>query len=171
MESAVAKWVRERCDSAGDSVEEHLKRKREMLGRESMKGQGGEGNIQEKQKIVRSPVGKEGSEGLKGMFKEMREEIREGLRVVKQEIREVAEGQKEAMRMEIERMKEDLEKREERWNKKKGEIKEKIKRMERELEGLMVESSVNGGVEEGGVRGRWEGRRKIKGKRGIGGKE
>lgn len=36
MESRMKKLGRKRCDNAGNSVKKHFKRKREMLGRESL---------------------------------------------------------------------------------------------------------------------------------------
>lgn len=38
--------------------------------------------------MMRSPVGKKGSEGVQEMFRELREELREGLKGVRKELRE-----------------------------------------------------------------------------------
>lgn len=90
-----ARAGRERYDSAGDSIEGHIKRKRELLKRDSIEKEGGEAEIfKRSRKMVRSPGAKEMKEELKGMINEMREEIREELRDVIGEFRKVAEGQR-----------------------------------------------------------------------------
>jgi len=152
-----------RSESESDDTVEQMKRKREMLGRDSLEGEIKLANIFKKSnRTARSPVRKEGDGEWKEMFKEMREEIREGLKGVRQDIREVAETQKEAMRKEMERMKEELRKREEMWNKEKRELKERIERIEQELKGIKMgegERERDGEEEEG--REGW--RRKIEG--------
>lgn len=56
MESRTKKLGRERCNSAGDSVKEHFKRKGEMLGRESLRGGKEELEMfKRSKKTVRSP--------------------------------------------------------------------------------------------------------------------
>jgi len=128
-----------RSESEGDDAGEQMKRKREMLGRDSLEGELKLADIFKKSnRTARSPLRKEGDGDWKEMFKEMREEIREGLKGVRQDIREVAETQKEAMRKEMERIKEELRKREEVWNKEKKELKERIERMEQELKGFKM---------------------------------
>lgn len=109
------KLGRERCDSAGDSVEEHMKRKREMLGRESLGGEREEMEVfKRSKKTVKSPKEGEAIREWRKMLREMEEEIKEGIEGVRKEIREIAEGQREAMRTEIEEMRKDLRRREDR---------------------------------------------------------
>lgn len=96
MEKAKGKWIRKRSDSAENSVEEHLKRKRKMLGKKSIEREEGLADIfRRSKKVATSPGRKEKKkEGkgvdLKGMLKKMGEELREGLRKIRQEIREAS---------------------------------------------------------------------------------
>lgn len=156
MEGVRERLGRERSDSAGDSVKEHLKRKREMLGRDSLEGERGLADIfKRSKKVLRSPGGKQGREDLRGMLKElkeMKEEMKEGLKGVRREIREEAEGQKKAMKREIDGMKEELRKREEDWKRESEEMEERIEKLERGLEGLKVDIRRNGEERAGGMR-------------------
>jgi len=147
----------ERRGSMGD-MEEMLKKKWEAT---EGKGDGNkgeeEGGFKRSNKTVRSPVEKGGGEDLGRMMREIKREMREGIRGVKEEIREMAREQKEVLREEIEKMKEDLRDREERWNREKKDIQEKIERMEKEIEELKVEGRVRGKEgEEREVKGRKE---------------
>jgi len=88
-----------RSDSERDSAVEQMKRKKEMLGRESLEGKLKLAEIFKKSnRTTRLPLRKEGDGDWKEMFKEMREEMRKGLKGVRQDIREVAETQKEEMK-------------------------------------------------------------------------
>lgn len=131
---------RERCDSVGDSgdnMEEHVKRKREVLGeKEKWEGER-EAIFRKSRKVGRSPMKTTEERGWKEVLKEMREEWRGGIMKVKQQIKEVAKGQKEMMKLEVERMKEMLREREESWGRERREIKEKLERMKLEMKSLM----------------------------------
>jgi len=59
-------------------------------------------------KISRSPAEKRNKEDLRGILKELGQEMREGLKGVKEEISEMAKEQKEALREKTEKMKENL---------------------------------------------------------------
>lgn len=55
MDNVREKLGRERCDSAGNNVEEHMKRKREMMGKNSLEGERRLVNIfKRNKKMVRS---------------------------------------------------------------------------------------------------------------------
>ncbi|XP_011641670.1 DNA ligase 1-like [Pogonomyrmex barbatus] len=141
MEKTLARVDRERSDSLEKSLEEQMKRKREVLGNDSVD----EAEIfKRSKKLGRLPIGKGWNEELKELVRELKEEVKEGLKEVKEEIKEIADAQKEAVRIEVEKMKENLKMREKRWNKEREELKEKIEKMEWELEGLKIER-----IEEG----------------------
>ncbi|KYN29873.1 hypothetical protein ALC57_00672 [Trachymyrmex cornetzi] len=95
-------------------------------------------------------------------LKEMRVEMREGLKGMSKEIREVAEGQKEWMRKEMEKVKEELRVKEEKWQREKGEMLERLKVLEGELGKMKVgtgERKGEGGEErEGGKLEKGEGK-------------
>jgi len=114
MANTLERLRKGRSKSEDDDAVEQMKRKREMLGRDSLEGELKLAEIFKKSnRTARSPLRKERNGDWKEMIKEMREEIREALKGVKKDIREVAETQKEAMRKEMEKMKEELRKREE----------------------------------------------------------
>ncbi|XP_011706307.1 PREDICTED: golgin subfamily A member 6-like protein 22, partial [Wasmannia auropunctata] len=134
---------------------EEAKRKREQIGRDSLEGEGAEVAFKRSNKTVRSPGEEEGKGELKELLWGWKEEMKREMRGVREEIGRVAEGQKEAMRKEIEKMKEELRVREERWDREREEFREKIERIERELEGLKIEKG-EGGKDIGKVQGERE---------------
>lgn len=134
MERVIEKPERGRSDSIGDSAVENAKRKREMLGRDSLDNETGLADIfKRSNKLVRSPGGNEED---RKMLSEMREEIGEGMKCLSREIREVARDQKEMVRLEIEKMREEMRIREEGWRKEREEMREKMERLEIEIEKL-----------------------------------
>lgn len=184
IDRAIGGLGRERSDSVGDSVEERVKRKRELLGRDSGEGEKGLADIfKRSKKIMRSPERKEERMEEEGdnLLREIREELGIGLRKLSKEIKEVARDQKEMMREEIERMKEELNRREDSWQKERREIREEVKKLKQELEELRKEKSkavegkgkeivgVTSEVEEriGRMERLWEGREREERKKNV----
>lgn len=143
MANTAGRLGRERRGSMGD-IEEHFKRKRNEEEEDIFK---------KSRKVGRSPTGKEEGGLMKEMFRELREELREGLKGVREEIREVAEGQKDAMRKEVEKMKDDLKVREEKWNREREEMRGRIQELERVVEGMKLEKEKGGGEGQSGEGG------------------
>ncbi|XP_036144955.1 golgin subfamily A member 6-like protein 6 [Monomorium pharaonis] len=146
---------RERSDSVGSasSTEDQLKRKRELLGRDSLERDRGLADIfKRSKKVMRSSEGKEGGsveeEVWKTMLKEIRVELGEGLRQLSKEIKEVADNQKEIIKMEIEELKEELKRREECWQKERRELREELKKLERAEEMKKERRNVEEGEEK-----------------------
>lgn len=75
-------------------MEEQAKRKRELLGEESFEWKEEE-IFKKRKKMIRSPVRERGGkEEMIGSFKELAEEMREGIRGVRKEIKKMASEQK-----------------------------------------------------------------------------
>lgn len=128
--------LRERRDSvSGDSVEESTKRKREMIGDEAAE------IFKRSCKVGRSPGEKRWKEEMRGMMKELREElrgeVREGMKGVSAELNRVTEVQKETLREEMEKIKNEWRDRERIWEKEREEFRERIEEIERKLEGVI----------------------------------
>jgi len=157
---------RERRDSMGESIEEHLKRKREMWGEEGKEEAGIADIFKKSNRTVRSPTGKgikeEWKEEMRKLFEELREEIKEGMKSLGKEMWKKLEEEKEMIREELEKSREDRKIKEEKWNKEREEIKEQVRILEREIEELMIKKGKEG------EDGRWEGE---EGKRRDGRKE
>jgi len=88
---------RERGDSMGESIEEHLKRKREMWGEEGKEEAGIADIFKKSNRTVRSPTGKgikeEWKEEMRKLFEELREEIKEGMKSLgKEKEEEIGRG-------------------------------------------------------------------------------
>lgn len=144
---------RERSDSVGDSVDDSIKRKREMLGNGAVAGGEGEGEVfKRSRKINRSPIkrmmNEEREEAFREMRAEMRADMKEGLKEITQEIKKIVEGQSEVMRQELEKMKEELKMREGRWDRERKEMKVRIENLERQMVEWNNRSGKNNGGEE-----------------------
>jgi len=151
---------KERRGSTG-SIEDYRKRKREMQREE---GENKEVIFKRSNRTKRSPPGGDDrEEDMAGMFKEWKEELkremREGMRGIKEELRKIAEEQKEEMKREMEGIREELAIREEAWRREKEEMRVRMEKMERELEGLKGKTGRGWEVIEEGVE-REEARRK-----------
>jgi len=128
---------RERRSSTG-CLEEYGKRKREMSGEE---GGSKEEIFKRSIRTTRSPPrGEDREEEMVGRMNEWKEEIkrelREGMRGVKEEIRKIAEEQKEELKREMEGLREELAVKDEMWRREREEMRVRMQKMERELEGL-----------------------------------
>lgn len=81
MERAIGKCNRERCDSEENSVEDFMKRKREMLRKDMVEEE--ENIFKRSNKTVRSPGGREAENDLRNWSEGLKEKMRKGKRGVR----------------------------------------------------------------------------------------
>jgi len=95
----------------GESIEEQLKRKREMLGEDGREEVGLADIFKRNNRTVRSSTGKklkeEWKEKMRRLFEELREEIRKGMKSPGKEMWKDLEEEREMIRGELEKSGED----------------------------------------------------------------